>query len=198
MLGQPFEPGVDGAALHVAEQPRVLEGIGPVQPLDAVHDPGHVAHAGDDFGLGEQVQQRRQLGAPLAVGIEDHPVIGLVFIKGREQAAQHRPPLLDADHRAEFAAGAHLRQGASEQRADRAGHAGMEAGVLPQQRGEQGGTGPGESGNKVIVFHNRAGRFGRKAVRRSPDAGEAAGSSTGTGRGKCRLRRHHFGDVSER
>src|ERR1700730_2503478 len=39
--------------------------------FDAVHDPGYIADAADNFGRGEQLHQRRELRAPGAIGVED-------------------------------------------------------------------------------------------------------------------------------
>ncbi len=63
--------------------------------------------------------------------------VGVVAV---EEPAQQAPALGLRDDRPELAAGAELVQQRGEQRADRAGHAGMKARVLLQQGREQGGA----------------------------------------------------------
>jgi len=64
----------------VVEELGILVGVGAIQPLDAVHDPGHVAHAGDYLGGREQIQEGGQLGAPQAIGIEHNALVRLVGV----------------------------------------------------------------------------------------------------------------------
>ncbi len=140
-LGQGFAAAVDGVALDsIAEQLGVFIRVGAVQPFQAVHHPGDVAHAGNDFGFGEQIADRRQARTPLPVGVEHHRFVSLVGVVGIEQSAQQAPAHVGVDHRAEFAAGAALLKDTGKQRADRAGHAGMKARVLQKNRRKQGGT----------------------------------------------------------
>ena len=148
-MRQRLDAGVDGRALgRIVEQPGVLEGVVAVLALERVHHPGDVAHAADHLGVGEQPHQRRQLGGPGAVGVEDHRLLE-VGVVGVEQAAQDARALRLVDHGGELGAGRDLRDHAVEQRGDRARHAGVEARVLPQDRGGQRRARARQAGDEV-------------------------------------------------
>ena len=126
-MRQRLHPRVDGRALgRAAEQAGVLERVVAKLALERIHDPGDVAHAADQLGVGEQPHQRRQLRGPGAIGVEDHR-LRVVRIVAVEQAAQDAGALRLAHHGGKLAAGRHLSDDAVEQRGDRARHASMEA-----------------------------------------------------------------------
>lgn len=83
-----FDAALHGVALKiVVEKSGDLVWIGTVQPLDTVHDPGHVANAGNDFGMRKLVLEQLQMGAPHTIGVKDHCFVRLVGVVGVEHPA---------------------------------------------------------------------------------------------------------------
>ena len=87
----------------------------------------------------------RKLAAPQPVGIEDDLSVHLILIIGQEQGAGHGNALFLADHWSLLAAGAKGPDQLAEQGPYRAGHAGLESGILTQNGGKQGGSRPQEA-----------------------------------------------------
>ena len=150
---QRFHPGIDGRAFaRICEQPRVLERVVAVLPLEQIHHPRHIAHAADDLRVRKQPHQRRQLRRPGAIGVENHRLrlIGVIAV---EQAAQEPRALRIIDHGRKLGACRDLSNQMIEQRGDRARHAGMKARVLPQDRRGQSGAGARQAGNEMECPH---------------------------------------------
>jgi hypothetical protein len=154
LAGQPLGAGIDGAAGIEVEDARWLPFVALDQALDGIHHPGHVAHAADHLAVREQRRQRRQLGGPLAVGVEHGLLRRDAGVIGVEHGAQDRLTVLVVQEGGAFVALAHGPQQGVEQAAHRAGHGRVQLRVLPQQRREQGGAGAWQAGDEMnAVFH---------------------------------------------
>ena len=93
-LGQRVDTAFHGGPLvPIGKELGVFIRVGPIAPLQAVHDPGHVAYAGNDFGLGKQVKKQGHLATPTAVGIKDGLLVRLRRVVGGKHAAQQIAPL---------------------------------------------------------------------------------------------------------
>lgn len=107
-----------------------------------------MAHAGDDFCFREQLGNCRQARAPSAAGVEDH-LGGAVCVVKIKQPVEDELALGIVDEHGKLITLAHLAQHRAEHTGQRTGHAGMEAGVLPQQRSKQGRTCAGQTRDEV-------------------------------------------------
>lgn len=125
------------------------------QPFDAVDDPRHLAHTGDDLAVREQCGKCWQSRAPAAAGIEHHVRlrVGVVLL---EQAAKDAlaPGVVD-EHR-ELVAETHLAQQCAEQAGQWPAHAGMEVRVLAQQGSQQRRARAREPGDEMDAFEHEA------------------------------------------
>jgi hypothetical protein len=109
------------------------------------------------LALGKKLDQRRQLGGPTAVGVEDHGLRGDLGVEGVENGGEQPPTHVVVDEHRAFVAGACLGEHRAEERINRTAHAGDKARVLPQERGEQGRARPRQAGNEVeAVLHGAA------------------------------------------
>jgi hypothetical protein len=134
----------------------MLERILPEPALHRIHDPGHVAHQADHPRLGKDLHQRGQIGRPGAVGVEDHRgfMLGVIAL---EETPQQPRALCLGDAGRKLGARRDLRDHAIEERSDGAGHAGMKARVLPQQRRRQGRARARQARNELIDSIRHAG-----------------------------------------
>ena len=155
MPGQCGHAAVDGHALgFTGKQLGVLERVFLQQPFNAVHDPRHVAHAGNDLGLRKHLLHQRHLGAPHAVGVKDD-FLRTVTMVGIEQAAQDAAALVRIHEQTDLAAAAHQLEIGRNQRAHRAAHAGVKAWVLPQQGRQQRAARTRQARDEVVTGRRR-------------------------------------------
>ena len=104
-MRQRLDTRVDRRTLRrTIEQPRMLEGIVAILPLERVHHPSDIAHAADDLGLRKQPHECRKLRGPGTIRVEDHR-LRKVSIIGIEQATKNSSALRLADHGGEFGPG---------------------------------------------------------------------------------------------
>lgn len=105
MVRQGLDPAVNRRAfLGRGPQPGVFIGVLAKQALDTVHDPGYVAHAGNDLRTGRQPVQKRHFGAPDAVGVEKHLAVGGGGAEGVHEGPQDRRALCLLQKQGHFAA----------------------------------------------------------------------------------------------
>jgi hypothetical protein len=159
---------IDGAARIVTEDPGKLEGVAADEALDAVEDHRRVADAADRLGVGVELDQRRQLGRPAAIGVEDHRLRGNLSVKGVEYAGQKPLADLVVDKHRALGAGAGFGEHRAEELIDRAAHAGDKAWILPEQRGEQGRARARQAGNEVKAVLHGARPVARRAAQDAP------------------------------
>ena len=160
-VGEGFDAGVDGGALgRVAEELGVLEAVLAELALDRIHDPGDVAHAADDLGVGEERGERGEFCRPGAGGVEYH-LGGVGLVVGGEEAAEETLAGGAIDQRAHLGAGRDMRKYGFEQSGDGRGHAGRKARVLPQNSRQQRRAGPRKAGNKVEFTRHQHSPNGR-------------------------------------
>ena len=116
---------------------RAPQRIAAHELFDRIHDPGGIAHTGDDPGVGENLFEQGDLAGPGAIGVEDHILVGLIGIIALDHAAHDAGGLGLVHHARKFRTRAEP-QNRAQDRQDRAGHGRMKAGVLQQDATEQG------------------------------------------------------------